>query len=203
MKTCSVCNQELPLDSFYVRASGKPGSRCKKCFVAAQASGIAKRQSENQERGEIFRRQGAVKECRSCGVFKEYSQFNRAKKNYDGHAYSCQACSRPYAKKYYEANRERLKDSQSASLEESIAVKREYLINHYRNNPCVDCGESNVLVLQSDHQRDKVYEVARLVNSGHSLQKLIDELAKCVTRCANCHQIATANTFGFWRLAYV
>lgn len=203
MKTCSECKQELSLDSFYKRTSGKPETRCKKCFVAAQALSISRRQEGNSARGAELRGTGASKVCRACKDTKPYSEFNLAKKNHDGHAYNCKACSRPYAKKYYENNRERLKDSQSASLQESIKRKRDYLIGHYRGNPCVDCGETDILVLQSDHQRDKAHEIARLVNSGHSLQTLVDELSKCLTRCSNCHQRVTAKSFGFWRLEYV
>lgn len=203
MKTCCDCGLELSLDQFYIRASGKPEARCKKCFVAAQAAGIKRRQGDNIQRGNSLRAESAKKICRACEEEKEYTQFNLAKKNHDGHSYNCRACSRPYAKKYYEANRERLKDSQTASLAESIRKKREHLIEYYRANPCVDCGNDNILVLQSDHQGDKKHEIARLVNSGHALQTLIDELAKCVTRCSNCHQIVTAKTFGFWRLDYV
>lgn len=203
MKTCNSCQQNLPLADFYLRSSGKVETRCKKCFVAAQAAGIKRRQDNNIANGDRLRASGQSKQCANCQESKPYTQFNRAKKNPDGHAHKCTACSRPYAKRYYEANRERVKDSQTASLEESIRVKREYLIEHYKRNPCVDCGTDNVLVLQSDHQSDKKYEISRLINSGYSLQVLVDELNKCVTRCANCHQIITAKAFKFWRLEYV
>jgi hypothetical protein len=203
MKTCSACQMILLESDFYQRKGGRLESRCKKCFILAQAEGIKNRQEANIRRGDSLRRTKDYKICPTCVEAKLYVEFGRAKKNADGHTNQCLACSRPYAKKYYEANRERVRDSQTASLRQSISVKREYLIEYYRNHPCVDCGETNVLVLQSDHQYEKEHEIARLVNSGHALQTLIDELAKCQTRCANCHQIVTANAFGYWRLQYV
>jgi len=59
-------------------------------------------------------------------------------------------------------------------------------------HPCVDCGESDPIVLDFDHVRDqKVAAVGRLVGSGAKLQRIVDEIAKCEVRCANCHRRVT------------
>lgn len=57
---------------------------------------------------------------------------------------------------------------------------------------CVDCGyNENVFALQFDHERDKKNKVA----SMNTIKYAIDELEKCVVRCANCHAIKTQERY--------
>jgi ribose 5-phosphate isomerase RpiB len=75
-------------------------------------------------------------------------------------------------------------------------VMREYLNGH----PCVDCGESDVRVLEFDHVGNaKLENVATLCGQGVGLIRLKAEIAKCQVRCANCHRRRTAAQFGWWR----
>jgi hypothetical protein len=63
---------------------------------------------------------------------------------------------------------------------------------HLAAHPCVDCGESDVVVLEFDHVRGvKSAHVSDVVRRGWSLDRLRDEIAKCEVRCANCHRRAT------------
>lgn len=57
---------------------------------------------------------------------------------------------------------------------------------------CVDCGyNAHPAALQFDHVRGvKVAAVARLVHSAWPT--ILEEIAKCDVRCANCHAVATA-----------
>lgn len=67
-----------------------------------------------------------------------------------------------------------------------------HIKNHYRANPCVDCGYSNILALQFDHVRGiKFKNISELVHGGYAVATIESEIAKCVVRCANCHQIKT------------
>lgn len=57
---------------------------------------------------------------------------------------------------------------------------------------CVDCGKSDIRVLEFDHVRgDKVDSITSMVRRGLSVEVLVEEIAKCEVRCANCHTIAT------------
>lgn len=75
-----------------------------------------------------------------------------------------------------------------------------YLLSH----PCVDCGEKDILVLEFDHKDRKMKEteIRRIIENGGSLEKIINEIAKCDVRCANCHRRKTEFENNSWRLRY-
>lgn len=61
------------------------------------------------------------------------------------------------------------------------------ILRHLETHPCVDCGESDVLVLEFDHRADKTAGIARIANRGR-FKDLEAEIQKCDVRCANCHR---------------
>lgn len=58
---------------------------------------------------------------------------------------------------------------------------------------CVDCGETNHIVLDFDHIKDKKYNVSRMIHDGFSWKAIMKEIEKCEVVCANCHRIRTYN----------
>jgi hypothetical protein len=80
----------------------------------------------------------------------------------------------------------------SARAPERIRAK-EYAYDYLKNHPCVDCGETDPVVLEFDHVRgDKVEDVSVLVGQGKSLDVIRNEIEKCEVRCGNCHRRKTA-----------
>ena len=63
---------------------------------------------------------------------------------------------------------------------------RYFVKTHLANNPCEDCGESDIIVLQFDHV-EPGRSIARLASKSVSLETIKIEIAKCEIRCANCH----------------
>jgi hypothetical protein len=63
----------------------------------------------------------------------------------------------------------------------------EYLLAH----PCVDCGETDLLVLEFDHLRDKKYNIGEMVNRDFTWGSILREIEKCEVVCANCHRRRT------------
>src|SRR5437588_11647825 len=84
-------------------------------------------------------------------------------------------------------------------------IRRELLstrIDEYlRAHPCVDCGESNLNVLDFDHLRDKTDDVANMVAAGRPWSEIECEIAKCEICCANCHARRTAQRIGGYKIA--
>ena len=65
----------------------------------------------------------------------------------------------------------------------------DYILSYLTTHPCVECGESNILVLEFDHRRNKIDGVMSLARTGITITKLTKEIAKCDVRCANCHKL--------------
>lgn len=75
---------------------------------------------------------------------------------------------------------------------------------HLITHPCIDCGETDIRVLDFDHRdgADKGDEVMRLAQGGHGLARIAVEIAKCDVRRRNCHAIVTYERMGSnWRSA--
>lgn len=64
--------------------------------------------------------------------------------------------------------------------------KRQWILQYWREHPCVDCGETDTDVLEFDHRdpSEKLGEVPRM----SSIARMAAEAAKCDVRCANCHR---------------
>jgi hypothetical protein len=62
------------------------------------------------------------------------------------------------------------------------------LVYHYLlEHPCVDCGETDPIVLEFDHNGDKFMTVSAM-KVNYSQGKLLAEIAKCEVRCVKCHR---------------
>jgi len=66
------------------------------------------------------------------------------------------------------------------------------VFDHFRENPCVDCGEDNPALLEFDHvdESAKSFGVGGKIGDV-STPKLLKEIEKCQVRCKNCHHLRT------------
>ena len=64
-------------------------------------------------------------------------------------------------------------------------------------HPCVDCGQSDVIVLDFDHRdpSTKMGGPTELARKNSNWKKIKEEIEKCDVRCANCHRRKTAKQF--------
>ena len=94
---------------------------------------------------------------------------------------------------YYIAKAMRRK---KAYMRKTYTMLFEYFISH----PCVDCGESDPVVLEFDHVKDepKVGAVSDMVRRQMTWDTIMKEVAKCEVRCANCHRRRTAKQRGYY-----
>ena len=111
----------------------------------------------------------------------------------------CKRCQNEYVRAHYQTHRSKYINKARARNAEQNRVNAEYLIEYLSGHPCVDCGESDIVVLEFDHQRDKVLNVSVLSREGYSLERLKQEIAKCEVVCANCHRRRTAKQFGWYK----
>lgn len=142
-----------------------------------------------------------MKICSSCKVNKNLSEFPPNKNNRDGFNKKCRDCYNQYMKFYYEKNK--IKHLSRVSINNKIKLDevRDYIYSFLLKNPCVDCGESNPVVLEFDHIdiETKNDSISNMIRKRVSIDKIAEEIVKCEVRCANCHKIRTAKQFGWYK----
>lgn len=122
------------------------------------------------------------------------SAFNRAGA---GLQHWCRECFRDYFRRRGETHLRQVR----ASRAKRVAAARAHLAEHLNDHPCVDCGESDVRVLDFDHVGEKRELVSSLVARGAPWRRIAAEIVQCEVRCANCHRRVTARRAGWSRLA--
>ena len=77
--------------------------------------------------------------------------------------------------------------------------KRKYIYNYLLKLGCVDCNESDPIVLEFDHinPNNKKYNISNMMNK--SIKDIDLEIAKCEVVCANCHRRRTAKQQGWYK----
>jgi len=137
-----------------------------------------------------------MKRCTKCQLEKPFDEFRKRTLGKDGLTTWCKACFKAYERDRWDnlpGEKDRIYRNKAIATERGRDWIWEYLATH----PCVDCGESDRVVLQFDHLDNKQYNVVDLFKN--STATIAIEVAKCEVRCANCHQRKTAEQFGTWR----
>ena len=145
-----------------------------------------------------------MKLCYTCHERKPLSEFNRNKVRTDGYNSICRKCSNARSKRYYRENTEEHKKVIKARQKRVLMEVQRWVCEYLSSHPCVDCGETDILVLDFDHRRRsrKEKNVADALRAGWSLKRIKKEVAKCDIRCANCHRRRTAKQVKNYKLKY-
>lgn len=138
------------------------------------------------------------KRCSRCGLTKPLDHFHRNRRRRDGRGTYCAPCVSRYNAEYYPKNSERHNPARIQRRQRERDEQARKLIEYLLKHPCVDCGETDVLVLQFDHLGDKTANVSFLVGKGVSWSRVEREMEKCDVVCANDHRRRTAHRSG-WR----
>ena len=131
--------------------------------------------------------------CGRCNRLLPASSFNRSSEK--GLQFYCRECQSTWYREHRSQHMANVSANSARYLERNIAFVAEYL----RTHPCVDCGESDPMVLEFDHVRGKTDMISRM-KRNKSLELIAIELERCEVRCVNCHIRRTAQQFG-WRKA--
>ena len=134
------------------------------------------------------------KTCGSCRRDLPASAFNRSGA---GLQHWCRDCFRDYFARRGATHLRQV----VASRAKRVAAVKAQTVDYLRAHPCVDCGESDVRVLDFDHIGEKRELVSSLVARGARWNRIVEEIAECQVRCANCHRRVTAQRAGWSRLA--
>ena len=98
----------------------------------------------------------------------------------------CRICQREYQNKHYKTNNYYYKNK--ASLRNNFLSN--FLIRVKRLRGCENCGEKRWWVLDFHHINSdtKLFNVATCISFGYSMNKIKNEIRKCVVLCSNCHR---------------
>ena len=97
---------------------------------------------------------------------------------------------------------ERRRERQRANKENARKRAREHIAEYFTTHRCVDCGESDPIVLTFDHlpgKHEKRADVSELVHDGYGLDAIKAEIAKTDVVCFNCHSLRTQQRTGAYR----
>ncbi len=136
--------------------------------------------------------------CSRCQQFKPPDSFNWRRKRIGQRDSYCRPCRADYKQEHYAANRQRYMDHAGKRRRAVRAERMAYLAEFFETRPCVDCGETDLRVLEFDHRGDKSFNVGYGLQR-HAWPRVLAEIDKCDVRCANCHRRKTARTRGFSR----
>ena len=185
---CRTCGERKPITDFDIRAdTGLPRTQCKDCRRTYQrARGRPRRRTQwLVGTSELLR-------CRVCGELKAWTEFPRRGRDSDRLQTWCKPCFATYKAERHQKNHEREMVRIRRNTAIQVATNRVRVTEYLSAHPCVDCGETDPIVLDFDHVRGKkIDDVSRLVANGYSWTTVEAEIAKCEVRCSNCHRRVT------------
>lgn len=147
-----------------------------------------------------------MKTCTFCKEEKPLSLFSKNKTKKDGLQNKCKPCSAAKLREYYAADPKQHYEGTTKRKRKLITQARDFLVDYLRKNPCVDCGNADIRVLEFDHRPgvERVNGVAVLAGRGYALDVIKAEIEKCDVRCRNCHTIKTyERRGGTWHDDYI
>jgi hypothetical protein len=128
-----------------------------------------------------------TKVCTKCGDEYDISHFSWSIKGIKRHA-KCLKCRSEERIDYYQRHKE---EELAYKYKRQVSKREEarlYVFTYLTCHPCIDCQETDPLVLTFDHVRGiKKMNISQMVNQGYSIEMLQQEINKCEVRCMNCH----------------
>ena len=109
----------------------------------------------------------------------------------------CTKCKRelplsafPFRDSFKGTYRADCKECHSKYMKDKYQDKRQEIENYKASQCCAKCGDNRGYVLDFHHidPNTKENTIARLVAGTYSLEKVYNEINKCVVLCANCHR---------------
>lgn len=139
--------------------------------------------------------------CSKCEIDKPLSEYPKSQ-NKRGFMYHCRDCQRQYGRNHYKNNKTSVISRNRRWDKIQTDLTRNFIYNYLITHQCVDCGETDIIVLEFDHVRgEKLCNISLIFSGGKAFNigEITAEIEKCDVRCANCHARQTAKRGNFWR----
>ena len=112
-----------------------------------------------------------TKICTKCGKELPIEEFNWRNKAKGTRRSECKYCHTNYMKNKYQEKKQAIQELKSECSCAKCGDKRGYLLDYHHLNP-----------------EEKETTVARMTSNYYSLEKIQQEINKCIVLCANCHR---------------
>lgn len=130
-----------------------------------------------------------MKICPKCTLELENNSFNKNIRKKDGLQTYCRNCQKQIDKKFYPKRdiTEKLKKEKIRRI-----LVNNFKVNYLKEHPCFDCNNSDIRVLEFHHiYKRKDFNLGE--SNRYCLNRVKDEIEKCIVLCANCHRIRHYN----------
>ncbi len=141
-----------------------------------------------------------MKKCSECGLLKSIEEYHW---KVGSRRSNCRNCVAKYTKQHYLENKSYYIKKAKINRKNAQVRLREFLFNYKKDHPCIDCGETDPIVLEFDHLHNKSDGLASMVTRAFSLRIIIEEIAKCEVVCANCHRKRTSKQFNWYNRRFL
>jgi hypothetical protein len=138
-----------------------------------------------------------IKKCTKCEVEKKLEDFSK-RSNARLHS-RCKECMRKCVNQHYLKNKEYYIKKALKHNKQYKTINRQFVWDYLKEHPCIDCGESDPIVLEFDHLKDKEGDISKMILQSFSITRIKKEIDKCEVRCANCHRRKTAKQFNWYK----
>jgi hypothetical protein len=124
--------------------------------------------------------------CRICKDDKNEDEFYWKNKIKEIKQLECKDCTKQMTSNHYQNNKQYYKNRTKLNSD----CKRKWLREYKSTLKCSKCNENHVACLEFHHidpnLKDK--EVSTIVNSNWSIERIKNEISKCIVLCSNCHR---------------
>ncbi len=167
---CTVCVKHYPLSEFPVDEDGNTLKYCRKCQKESRVKSITyekkKKESYEEKKDDVG---DGFKLCKYCLTEKPITDFEHPITGEE--ILRCQECR--------------------GRLLKNATKHRKKIVEHFVslkiNTSCIDCGETDIRILEFDHKDPK--DKTCIVLLAHSIKMMDIEAGKCEIRCRMCHRI--------------
>lgn len=140
-----------------------------------------------------------LKRCSTCKENKSVEYFGKSASSKDGLRGICKPCRKIESKTLYAAWTDEQRQNHYLKGKLRKQAVQDEVFAYLTANPCVDCNEKDIVVLEFDHVRGiKEDNVSSLIVSQNR-EAIWKEIAKCDVVCANCHRRRTAKRAGWYK----
>lgn len=144
-----------------------------------------------------------MKTCSKCGLTKPLTEYHSISKANKSLRASCKDCGNSKSREYYSENREDLVKQGISNNKRNRLLKIERMYAFLLEHPCVECGETDPILLDFDHidPTTKTSGVSELLIRNVGWERIQAEIDKCRILCVKCHRYHTARQKNWYMLS--